>query len=62
VVVVIVDETAGSHMLNTQNVGSVIAADSGPAIVYIAFSINIINIVLLTTIFSSTGNAYIKKR
>ena len=30
VVVVVVDETAGSQMLNTQNVGSVMGADSGP--------------------------------
>ena len=30
VVVVVVDESAGFQILNTQNVGSVIGADSGP--------------------------------
>ena len=31
VVVVVVDETAGFQILNTQNVGSYMGADSGPA-------------------------------
>ena len=34
VVVVVVDESAGFQILNTQNVGSVIGADSGPGVIY----------------------------
>lgn len=44
VVVVVVDDTAGFQMLNTQYVGSVTGADSGPAMIdhmfYVIMSMN----------------------
>ena len=35
VVVVVVEDTAGFQMLNTQNVGSLVGADSGPKMIYL---------------------------
>ena len=54
VVFVVVDETVGFEMLNIQNVGLVIGADSGPEMIY--YLVSIINIQSLTTGYSSTCN------
>ena len=57
VVVVVVDDIAGSQILNTQYVGSRMGADSGPSMIDqrmdVIFSMNL---VLLTTKYSTTCN------